>query len=43
METIKLSKKNRAGILDLLLLYYQYHVQGYKKPRSLPVLHQLFS
>jgi len=39
---IKLTKDRRSAALDLVLLYYQLHLQGYKKPRSLPVLNQLF-
>ena len=39
---IKLTKERRSAVLDLLLSYYQLHLQGYKKPRSLPVLNQLF-
>lgn len=43
IENIKLSKKSRSEVLDLLLTYYQIHVQGYQKPKSLVVLNQLFS
>jgi len=35
-------KSRRKDLLDLLLLYYQLHLQGYKKPRSLSVLNQLY-
>ena len=40
---IKLSKRERLDVLNLLLVYYQLHLQGYKKPRSLEVLNQLFN
>ncbi len=40
---IKLTKPQRSGILNLLLLYYQLHLQGFKKPKSLEVLQQLFN
>ncbi|NND62441.1 MAG: DNA repair protein RecO [Flavobacteriaceae bacterium] len=43
LENIKTTKKQRLGVLNLLLLYYQLHLQGYKKPKSLLVLNQLFS
>lgn len=43
INTIKLTKERRSAVLHLLLLYYQLHLQGYKKPRSLPVLNQLFN
>lgn len=40
---IKLSKAARKELLDLMLSYYSFHVQGYQSPKSLAVLHQLFS
>ena len=43
LGSIKLSKKSRAELLELLLTYYQLHVQGYQKPKSLAILNQLFS
>ena len=43
LGTIKLSKKTRQNILELLLGYYSFHVQGYQKPKSLAVLAQLFT
>ena len=42
LSGVKLTKERRSAVLDLVLLYYQLHLQGYKKPRSLPVLNQLF-
>lgn len=36
-------KSRRKELLDLLLLYYQLHLQGFKKPRSLSVLNQLYN
>lgn len=43
LKTLQLSKQSRSNLLDLLLIYYQLHVQGYKKPKTLPVLNTLFS
>lgn len=43
IENVKLTKTARLSALNLLLTYYQLHLQGYKKPRSLSVLHQLFN
>lgn len=43
VTAIKLSKNERAEALNLLLLYYQLHLQGFKKPKSLDVLQQLFN
>ncbi|MAP55796.1 DNA repair protein RecO [Altibacter sp.] len=42
LPQIKLTKKERADTLDLVLRYYQLHIQGYKQPRSLLVLNQLY-
>ncbi|RMA66158.1 DNA repair protein RecO [Ulvibacter antarcticus] len=42
ISSIKLTKKERLEVLNLLLTYYQLHLQGYKKPKSLLVLNQLF-
>ena len=43
ISLVKLTRKERLNVLDLLLVYYQLHLQGYKKPRSLIVLNQLFN
>lgn len=43
LEQINLTKTQRLQVLDLLLVYYQLHLQGYKKPKSLSVLNQLFN
>jgi len=40
---VKLSKSERQNVLELILSYYSFHVQGYQKPKSLAVLNQLFS
>ncbi|MEL6811550.1 MAG: DNA repair protein RecO [Bacteroidota bacterium] len=43
LKGTKTTKKERFEALNLLLLYYQLHLQGYKKPKSLLVLNQLFN
>lgn len=43
LHTIKLSKKDRQALLELILAYYSLHMQGYQKPKSLAVLNQMFS
>ncbi len=43
LSTVKLSKKGRHDLLELVLAYYSFHIQGYQKPKSLAVLNQLFS
>ncbi len=40
---IKLTKTMRSEVLNLLLSYYELHLQAYKKPKSLLVLNQLFN
>ncbi len=42
INRIKPTKKIRLDILNLLLLYYQLHLQSFKKPKSLLVLNQIF-
>ena len=39
---IKLTKNQRSDLLTLLLQYYQLHLHGFKKPKSLLVLNQIF-
>lgn len=41
--SIKMSKTHRAELLELLLSYYHLHVQGYKRPKSLSVINQIFN
>ncbi|QQX77485.1 MULTISPECIES: DNA repair protein RecO [Aequorivita] len=41
-QKIKLTKTQRKKLLQLMLSYYSFHVQGYQKPKSLAVLNQLF-
>lgn len=41
-NTVKLNKNDRLEVLNLLLQYYQLHLQNYKTPRSLAILNQLF-
>jgi len=42
ISRIKLTKNQRSDLLNLLLNYYQLHLHGFKKPKSLEVLNQLF-
>jgi len=43
LDLLKLTKRERQNTLDLLLQYYQLHLEGYKRPKSLLVLNQLFA
>jgi DNA repair protein RecO (recombination protein O) len=42
INRIKLTKNERSELLTLLLQYYQLHLHGFKKPKSLSVLNQIF-
>ena len=42
VNEIKLTKNQRSDLLTLLLHYYQLHLHGFKKPKSLLVLNQIF-
>tara|TARA_B100001989_G_scaffold92418_1_gene64335 strand:- start:1644 stop:2054 length:411 start_codon:yes stop_codon:yes gene_type:complete len=39
---LKISQVQKHEILKVLLEYIQYHVQGFKQPKSLNILHQVF-
>lgn len=43
LEDLKLNKANRNHFLETLLLYYQLHIDSFKKPKSLAVLHEIFN
>ncbi|CAM4077407.1 DNA repair protein RecO [Gillisia limnaea] len=43
LELLKLTKTNRTHFLEMLLLYYQLHIDAFKKPKSLAVLHEIFN
>lgn len=42
LEELKLNKQARNHFLEMLLLYYQLHIDSFKKPKSLAVLHEIF-
>jgi len=42
VHTIKMNKANRQAVLKALLLYFELHLQGFKTPRSLAVLNEVF-
>ncbi len=39
---IKLTKKTRSDIIAMLLVYFELHLHGFKKPKSLSVLNEIF-
>ena len=42
MQHIKLNQETRNDFLKMLLVYYELHVEGFHKPRSLQVLNEIF-
>jgi len=43
MVALKWNSESRQAILDVLLVYYEFHLPGFKKPRSLKVLKEVFN
>jgi len=43
LPEIKLNQKQRSDFLSMLLQYYELHLHGFKKPRSLTVLNSIFT
>lgn len=41
-EALKLNQNRRQEFLDFMMLYYELHLQGFKKPKSLDILKQMF-
>jgi len=41
-ENLKLNQERRKSFLDFMMLYYELQLQGFRKPKSLEVLQQLF-
>lgn len=39
---VKLNQERRKSFLDFMMLYYELHLQGFRKPKSLEVLQQIF-
>ena len=40
--SIKLNASDRSDFLNMLLLYFELHLEGFKKPKSLTVLSEVF-
>lgn len=43
LSTIKLNQTGRSRFLLMLLKYYEIHLQGFKKPKSLAVLNEIYN
>jgi DNA repair protein RecO (recombination protein O) len=42
IHTIKMNKTDRQELLKSLVLYYELHLQGFRRPKSLAVLNEVF-
>ena len=42
LHEIKMNKTSRNEFLNMLLLYYELHIEGFRKPKSLSVLNEIF-
>ena len=43
VQNIKMNQNQRSSFLTMLLQYYELHLHGFKKPRSLAVLNSIFN
>ncbi len=43
VQDVKMNKTNRQELLKSIVLYYELHLQGFRKPKSLAVLNEVFS
>ena len=43
LNEVKLNQKARSNFLNMLLLYYELQSEGFKKPKSLAVLNEIYS
>lgn len=39
---VKMKKADRQMLLEQMVLYFELHLQGFRKPKSLAVLHEIF-
>jgi DNA repair protein RecO (recombination protein O) len=40
---VLVSSTDRKQLLELLMQYYQIHLQGFSRPKSLNILHEIYS
>lgn len=43
IHTVKLGKNDRQELLQSLVMYFELHLHGFKKPRSLAILNDVFN
>ena len=42
IHTVKMNKTDRQDLLKSLILYFELHLQGFRKPKSLVILNEIF-
>jgi DNA repair protein RecO (recombination protein O) len=43
VHQVRMRKTSRQELLKSLVLYYELHLQGFRKPRSLAILNEVFN
>jgi DNA repair protein RecO (recombination protein O) len=43
MHSLKMNKARRQELLKILLLYFELHLQGFRRPKSIAILNEVFS
>ncbi len=43
IHTVKMKKANRQELLQTMVLYFELHLHGFRKPKSLAILKEVFS
>ncbi len=43
IHTVKMRKTDRQELLKSIVLYYELHLQGFRKPKSLAILNEVFN
>lgn len=43
IHTVKMKKEDRQELLQNLILYFEVHLHGFRKPRSLAILNEVFN
>ena len=43
LNDIKMSQKSRRELISHLMVYYQHHLDGFKTPKSIHILNEVFS
>jgi len=43
IESIKMNKTNRQELLQSVVLYFELHLHGFRKPKSLAILNEVFN